>query len=1021
MSSAERPGLAMLRRPNLVPVTLAWASLRHRRGGWLLLALGMALASCLPVISVGLQTESSAAAVLAAVDALAPAQRTVFAVTAQRLDRTRLRRVNQSVRDEFAAVGLPKSQQLLIFRPLALAGTDVTLGAVDGLASAVRLSRGRLPRRCRPTACEALALTQPGTRPLDLPALSRGSRALGLLITGVGELLDRRPVGVGLVPADLPVILGADPGAMGELSSLTLFGRNSAWISSLDGATVVAQGAATFSRGLVEATARLNVVSGQMSLGWPDQPVASAARRAAASTEKFPVLGAGAAALQLGFCLVAASGMRRRVQLARELLNRRGGSPIQLLLVPALQSAAAVVTGLFTGAAAGAVVVGLRDSSLLPRHWTGAFAAVGHAWPVLAGVGVAAVVSTVAVVSWPAAMVRSTRLVIDVLTVAVVAATVLVLRTAGGGSAAASVVVGVAAATGLLAARLWPPLLGLLTQRDVGPLRLVALVGARRRPLLTTVSVGFLAAAVSSVVQASCYHATMGQSAADQAASQVPLDVRIAPGPQASVPLDARTVRQLLAVSPAVAVHPVVSAPVTAFAGSSSASALPLTGIDLAVVPELHEFAATTGTAVAPAELARRLAVPASRSGAPTVPPGAVAVTVPVRGVTPDVTLSLWLTTADGRTDRVALVGPGPLLTADVHGFPRAAVAAIEIGESGAHLMHRTHGIGEGGTDRPLAGGQLVLGTAKADGRPLGWSWQSWGSDQAKVISATSASLMVRYQVGQDRVLLTPRFPAAGAVAALPVAADPDTAARAGPDGDLGATVNGTTLPARIVAVLPRMPTLGPSFLVADRSAVISLVNRTAPGTAPVSQLWVAAPSSTLSEVRRVLSGPGASSTSVSYRADLAQTARTDPVATRFLVLLVASALVALLLALVGVAMAIRADGEQSAAEQFALELDGWPPRRIRRLLLLRWLAALAVALPIGVAGGLVLAAVSVRTLLPLGDGAAGVAPPPRLVVVTPGSVLVLAALLASAGLTCWLTTVASMRSSGSRPELDLR
>ena len=50
-----------------------------------------------------------------------------------------------------------------------------------------------------------------------------------------------------------------------------------------------------------------------------------------------------------------------------------------------------------------------------------------------------------------------------------------------------------------------------------------------------------------------------------------------------------------------------VSSTVTAFAGSSLASALPLTGIDPQALPGIHEFTATTGSRLSATELARLL------------------------------------------------------------------------------------------------------------------------------------------------------------------------------------------------------------------------------------------------------------------------------------------------------------------------------------------------------------------------------------------------------------------------------
>ena len=73
----------------------------------------------------------------------------------------------------------------------------------------------------------------------------------------------------------------------------------------------------------------------------------------------------------------------------------------------------------------------------------------------------------------------------------------------------------------------------------------------------------------------------------------------------------------------------------------------------------------------------------------------------------------------------------------------------------------------------------------RADGTAVDWPWQSWGSDQAK-ITASDPELTADYQVGDVRVVIIPAYAAAKATAALPVAVDPETAARAGATGRVG-------------------------------------------------------------------------------------------------------------------------------------------------------------------------------------------------------------------------------------------
>ena len=111
----------------------------------------------------------------------------------------------------------------------------------------------------------------------------------------------------------------------------------------------------------------------------------------------------------------------------------------------------------------------------------------------------------------------------------------------------------------------------------------------------------------------------------------------------------------------------------------------------------------------------------------------------------------------------------------------------------------------------------------------------------------------MHYQISDARVVITPGYHPPSTAAPIPVAVDPGTAARAGDAGAFGISVNGVTVPVRIVAVLTRLPAVGSSFLLADRTAVVALLDSTAPGTAAVSQVWIAAPGAALEGVRAAL------------------------------------------------------------------------------------------------------------------------------------------------------------------------
>ena len=1002
---------------------LAWASVRHRPGGWLLLALGVALASVLPVISAGLRAESSVAAVHSVIDGLPPAKRAALAVTFRDVRGTALADIDHTVRAGFSSAGITDVNRTLTFRPLSAGAQSFTLGGVDDLPDAVRLTSGRLPASCQPKACEVVVVTVPsGAKPAE--SYDRAARQLGLVVTGTAELIDQRPTGTGLIAVDTPLLLAADPTALADLDSLSLFGRNTAWYGTLDGRSIASLGAARFTRVLADISEGVNASSGPLAINWPSEAVIAASDRATAGTDQLAVLGAGSGSLLLGFGLVVAAGMRRRQQLVGRLLTRRGASTQQILLTTALQPLFAVVVGVLAGAAAGVAVVGLRGRELLAEPWVAAVDAVRSEWPALVGLGLAAIVITVAVALWPEESRRSTQLVVDAALLAAVAATVLIVVSSSQGSAGpltASVVVLVTIATGLVAARLWRPLAALASRRRSGHITwAAALAGGRRRPLLSMVTAAFVAAACCSLVFAGAYQQSLRQSALDQAAQQVPLDVSVSASAQVAVPSDVVDTEALRAISDQVQIYPVVRSTVTAFAGSSLASALPLTGVDPQALPGIHEFAATTGTKLSPTELAGRLSADNGGSNGPVIPAGTRRLSVPARGANSDIVVGVWVGTGNGREFMIPLAEHGSDLIAELDGTQELTVRAVEVAESASFQTHRQHGVGEGQNDRGLATGDLSLGRMEADGRPLDWSWAAWGSDRATV-SATEGSLSVHYQIGETRVVVVPGFASLAAAPPLAVAVDTATAARASATGDFGITVNGRTLPAKIVAVLPRLPGVGDSFVLADRAAVTAVLSRIAPGTAYVSQLWIAAPVDKLDQVRAVLAGSPAVTATLTYRSDLARTISGDPVATRSILLLSLAGVIALLLAAVSCAAAVRANLDESAAEHLALELDGLGPASLRRVLLIRAGLVLGLGVLVGVLGGLVLAAVAVR-LVVTGPGGTAVIPPLRVVVAAGPTVAVIAAaaLLGLAG--CLLVAISAFRSPLPRmPEVDLR
>ena len=197
---------------------------------------------------------------------------------------------------------------------------------------------------------------------------------------------------------------------------------------------------------------------------------------------------------------------------------------------------------------------------------------------------------------------------------------------------------------GLVAARVWAPAARLVER--VLPRRSIAarmaLLGAVRRPLRPVATVAFLTAATASVVFAGAYRATLLANDADQAAYQVPLDAIVGGSDTALVP----PVRAGQ-FGPGAARYAVrrTSAGITRIAGVVDST--PTLAVDAAALPQVRDWARTTGSSVSPAALARQLHV--ATPPRPVLPAGTRQLAFAERGFDPNSVVRLWLGAAPGR------------------------------------------------------------------------------------------------------------------------------------------------------------------------------------------------------------------------------------------------------------------------------------------------------------------------------------------------------------------------------------
>jgi hypothetical protein len=223
-------------------------------------------------------------------------------------------------------------------------------------------------------------------------------------------------------------------------------------------------------------------------------------------------------------------------------------------------------------------------------------------------------------------------------------------------------------------------------------------------------------------------------------------------------------------------------------------------------------------------------------------------------------------------------------------------------------------------------------------------------------------------------------------------------------------------LPARIVGTVERFPTLtaDEELVVADESRLATALDADAPGTAAPGELWLSVPESAAREADTVLAGRPFSALSRMSRLDLVRQREHDPLSRAIVYTLGMSALLALVLSVLGLWVTLVGEAHDERGEYFDLEAQGIPPETLRWHLRLRALSILVA----GIAGGVLLGLVLSRLVISLVQVSAGTASPEPPLAWKPGWPMV-GVLLAALILTALVVTEATVRQTfrGDTPE----
>lgn len=969
-------------RTIVYPLKLASVRIARRAPTALLAAAGVAAGAAMIATVLAGTVVAKDESVGRAVEDIPAAQRSLragwFGIPAQTEGYATL---DESARSSLAGVTSAEPAALVLYRESTIAGRYIGLGAIDGLERWVTLRTGRLPRTCEPERCEVvrlrgagslpnvegLRLVQVGTAAVRSPVLfgdfvapAETERARAALSPFYRDAIDyHRPA-----PPPLVIAEGVE-GLVGSPELANVY-RSYAWVVPLGPGDVRAWNIDGFAEDVAQARTSFQNTSFAADLTAPLADLQTASEASEVAGRRLLLVGGESAALLFAFAILAAVSMRRDTDAARRRLTWFGARRWQLSLFTGTEAAAVAVVGTAAGWAlgtlagaivasrAGAPVGDVLAHSTLSR--TGLLAA--------AAVAVAlALVLVAALRAKPIAFGRRSFSALDALAlgaVAVIAITLLrgdldqeALAQESGTAAALVLLPGlVTFVAAVVCARLLRPGLLLLERasrgRSVG-LRLAALSLARH-PGHAAVATAFLVVSVGLAVFAESYRSTLARGQVEQAAYAVPLDYTLKEDLTRLIRVsDAAPPATLAGLGPDVQVEPVLrlSGNVSRAGGRTG---IAVVGLDAGAIPALRGWR-DDFSAVSPSTLASRIAPasPAEIQG-PVLPDDASRLEAEARGEGVSLTasvqtpaggyahLDLGEAEREGSTLRVpipeeaqggrivALTLNPPVRVQERGGEGRPRELALELGPlraqtpGGPVVLDRYEDwIGVNGIEaRRNAGGVELGGTL---------------SEQA------ATRFRPRQPTDETPVL---------------VVASPSVAAAAAPGGELALRIAGEQVTVQVAAVAERFPGTRGDFVVADRALLSTALNSTRPGTAVANEVWIGAPNEReRDELAATLARPPFEVLAVESRTALERSLRYDPLARGTLLTLLAAALVALGLALVGVLLGVVSDVRDERGDLDDLEEQGARPALLRRVVRLRSFVVVGV----GLVGGLVTAA----------------------------------------------------------------
>jgi hypothetical protein len=971
----------------VAPVRVAAARLRSRPGRALLLLTGIGAAFGMFVAVLG-GTVIARDLSLQRMVARLPAADRSFRVDLVGLPAGENHaRTDATARRALAELTHAEPLRVVAFRDFWLDGEFVRVSGMDGQHDAVRLLSGRFPRRCDARVCEVLEIGPRGKRDL-----SEGD--ITLRRVGVAELVDPARFGPAFTRLrqlraqgswiTSTILLAPSGRALERLPTLELFYRLASWVVPLDRADVHEWQIADVLRRESRAHAILERADPAFNLVGPDSALLEAGVRGHAYARRMVLIGGSVGVALFGFAIIAAAGLRRGIAAERRRLSQRGATAGQLALALLAEVGTIAVAGAIVGVAAGVTAI----AAITADRGLPIGATLAHALLHLKAALILAVTlfAAVALVAWGLSgqdrdarrgRVRPLDVAFAgaVLAVAIGLSRGAVTPESGGDTTFLVLLPAlICLAAGLVTARvLGPAMIGAERLGRRGPIALrLALLALARAPARTAAAAAFLVVAIGLIIFAATYRSTLDHVARDTAAFAVPMDFALSAGPNLLQPLDAAPVERYERLARGARAYPVLRVTADAVGVGTSVRSVTVLGVPsqaLATLKWRSDFSETPRS-----RMVKSLSADGSMAlNGVEIPARANALRVQVRLDGAPLSLELVTRDARGRVARISLgtVGRGrsTLTTRLAAGSPSrpTELLGLELSLSRSGRAWLLHLAREGRAVRAPAGRLSVQPlTAVGAGRERTLTdWRGWitRGGRAAVERRGHSDVEIRYRFPEaEPLLLRLRQPTDGRV--LRVVASSSVAATAARGGLLTLNFYTPRVQARVIAAARYFPTIAEdeAFVVADEAAVATALDADAPGTGTPGELWLDVADRDQDSVRRALGRPPFSRLQRLSRQGLYEQARADPLAEGVANTLGVGALVALVLAVVGLWATVANDVRDEQDTFFDLEAQGVGPGALRRHMRIRTGALLTF----GVAGGVALGIVLSRLVVPV-------------------------------------------------------